>query len=65
MEQPIYPILLLFIVGVFIRFYLAYFQKKYIDKENIEFPNSLHKVEEHLSYDSISKMRKTVEPKML
>lgn len=27
MEMPIYPILLLFTAGVFIRFYLAYFQK--------------------------------------
>ena len=44
--------------------YLAYFHKKYIEKQNTEFPNTLHKVEEHLSYDSISKMRKTALQKL-
>ena len=37
--------------------YLGYFQKKYIDKKNVEFPTSLVNMEEHLNYDQISEMR--------
>ena len=37
--------------------YLNYFQKKYIDKEVIEFPASLEAMEDHLDSEEISKMR--------
>ena len=39
--------------------YLNYFQKKYIEKQSVEFPTSLANMEEHLSYDSIAEMRNT------
>ena len=38
--------------------YLGYFQKKYIDKESVEFPTSLTNMQEHLNYNTISEMRK-------
>ena len=38
--------------------YLAYFQQKYIEKKNVEFPIGLEQMEDHLDYDTISKMRK-------
>ena len=37
--------------------YMVYFQKKYILKEKVEFPNSLELMEEHLDSDKISQMR--------
>jgi hypothetical protein len=44
--------------------YHGYFQKKYNEKQNIDFPTSLAAMEEHLNYDSISQMRETALQKL-
>ena len=44
--------------------YLGYFQKKYIEKQNVEYPTSLKNTEEHLNYDTISQMRSTALQKL-
>ena len=41
----------------YIEGYLTYFQKKYINKEKIEFPTSLEQMEDHLNSETISEMR--------
>ena len=42
----------------YIESYYDYFQKKYIEKQNIEYPQSLTETEERLNYETISEMRK-------
>ena len=44
--------------------YLGYFQKKYIEKQSVEFPTSLTNMEERLDYKSISEMRTTTLKKL-
>ena len=44
--------------------YLGYFQKKYIEKQSVEFPTSLTNMEERLDYKSISEMRTTALKKL-
>ena len=41
----------------YIEGYLSYFQKKYINKEEIEYPMALEQIEDHLNYEQISEMR--------
>ena len=44
--------------------YSIYFQKKYIEKEKIDFPLSLEQMEEHLNYEQISELRSTALEKL-
>ena len=41
----------------YIDHYLGYFQKKYIEKQSVEYPTSLTNMEERLNYNTISEMR--------
>ena len=41
----------------YIEAYIGYFSKKYIEKQNIDFPPSLKDIEERLNYTTISGMR--------
>ena len=41
----------------YIEGYSNYFQKKYIEKEKIEYPTSLETIEDHVNYKQISEMR--------
>ena len=41
----------------YIEGYLSYYQKKYINKEKIDFPIALEQLEDHLDYNKISELR--------
>ena len=44
--------------------YLSYFHKKYIEKQNVEYPTSLQTTEEHLNYSAIAELRSSALQKL-